>query len=116
MVVLLWCILTDQRLNLPRHLRHAMGHVQIVGNLPFPALVSDLVSVAGVFYQAGDTKTILSWDDQYVPNEKYIRPPAATISRTVEPVGDIPSPSASQAPSTNQLLLQILEKLDRLDR
>ncbi|KAL4344925.1 hypothetical protein AHAS_Ahas11G0227100 [Arachis hypogaea] len=116
MAVLLWCIFTDQPLNLPRHLRHAMGHVQIAGNLPFPALVSDLVSAAGVSYRAGDTKTILMRDDQYVSNGKYIRPPAATTSRPAELAGDILFPSTSQAPSTNQLLLQILERLDRLDR
>ena len=57
-----------------------------------------------------------STDDQYVPNGKYIRPPAATINRSTEPAKDIPSPSISQAPSTNQLLHQILERLDRLDR
>ena len=85
-----------------------MGHVQIAGNLPFPALVSDLVSTAGVSYRAGDTKAVLPRDDQYVPNGKYIRPPAATTSRTADPAGDIPSPYISPALSTNQLLLQIL--------
>ncbi|QHN83381.1 uncharacterized protein DS421_20g704300 [Arachis hypogaea] len=112
MAVLLWCILTDQPLNLPRHIRNAMGHVQIVGNLPFPALVSDLVSAAGVSYKAGDTKAMLLRDDQYVPNEKYLRLSAATISQPTEPVEDIPS-STPQAPTTAQLLHQILEKLDR---
>ncbi|QHN77811.1 uncharacterized protein DS421_19g656050 [Arachis hypogaea] len=63
MAVLLWCILTDQPLNLPRHIRNAMGHVQIAGNLPFPALVSDLVLAARVSYRAGDTKAMLPRDD-----------------------------------------------------
>ncbi|XP_057719581.1 uncharacterized protein LOC130934008 [Arachis stenosperma] len=63
------------------------------GNLPFPALVSDLVSAAGVSYKAGDTKAIIPRDDQYVPNEKYIRPPVATTSRTADPAGGIPSSS-----------------------
>ena len=116
MAVLLWCILTDQHLNLPRHIRHAMGHVQIAGNLPFLTLVSDLVSAVGVSYRAEDTKAMIPRDDQYVPNGKYIRPPAATINRSTEPAEDIPSPTTSQAPSTNQLLHQILERLDRLDR
>ena len=57
--VLIWCILIDQPLNLPRHIRQAMGHVQIAGNLPFPALVSDLVFEAGVSYRAGDTKAMI---------------------------------------------------------
>ncbi|KAL4329190.1 hypothetical protein AHAS_Ahas13G0275300 [Arachis hypogaea] len=47
--------------------------------------------------------------------EKYIRPPAATINRSTKPAEDIPSPTTSQAPSTNQLLLQIIQKLDRLE-
>ncbi|XP_072082134.1 uncharacterized protein [Arachis hypogaea] len=115
MAVLLWCILIDQPLNLPRHIRNAMGHVQIAGNLPFPALVSDLVSAAGVSYRAGDTKAVLPRDDQYVPNGKYIRPPAATTSQPTEPVEDIPS-STPQAPTTNQLLHQILERLDQQER
>ncbi|QHO01769.1 uncharacterized protein DS421_13g418010 [Arachis hypogaea] len=115
MAVLLWCILTDQPLNLPRHIRNAMGHVQIAGNLPFPALVSDLVSAAGVSYRDGDTKAMLPRDDQYVPNEKYIRLPAATTSQPTELAEDIP-PSAPQAPATNQLLHQILEKLDRQEQ
>ncbi len=88
-----------------------MGHVQIAGNLPFPALVSDLVSAAGVSYRAGDTKAMLPRDDQYVPNGKYLRLPAATISQPTEPVEDIPS-STPQAPTTAQLLYQILERLD----
>ncbi|KAL4275889.1 hypothetical protein AHAS_Ahas20G0152300 [Arachis hypogaea] len=50
--------------------------------------------------------------DQYVPNGKYIRPPAATTSQPTEPAKDIP-PSTPQAPTTNQLLHQILERLDR---
>ncbi|KAL4315941.1 hypothetical protein AHAS_Ahas15G0235400 [Arachis hypogaea] len=79
-----------------------MGHVQITSNLPFPALVSDLVSTAGVSYTAGDTKAFLPRDDQYVPNRKYIKPPAATTSQPTEPAEDIP-------PSTPQ----ILERLDR---
>ncbi|KAL4276009.1 hypothetical protein AHAS_Ahas20G0164300 [Arachis hypogaea] len=112
MAVLLWCILTDQHLNLPRHIRNAMGHVQIADNLPFPALVLDLISVAKVSYRAGDTKALLSRDDQYVPDGKYIRPPAATTSQPTELAEDIP-PSTPQAPTTNQLLHQILERLDQ---
>ena len=89
-----------------------MGHVQIAGNLPFPALVSNLVSAAGVSYRAGDTKAMLPRDDQYVPNGKYIRPPAATTSQPPEPAEELP-PSTPQAPTTNQLLHQILKRLDR---
>ncbi|KAL4371603.1 hypothetical protein AHAS_Ahas06G0182300 [Arachis hypogaea] len=103
MAVLLWCIITYQPLNLPRHIRNAMGHVQIVGNLPFPALVSDLVSAAGVSYRNGDTRAMLPRSDEYVPNTKYIRPPVATTSQPTESNDDIP-PSTPQAPSTNQLL------------
>ena len=55
---------------------------------------------------------MLPRDDQYVPNGKYLRPPAATISQPTEPVEDIPS-STPQAPTIAQLLQQILEKLDR---
>ncbi|KAL4373130.1 hypothetical protein AHAS_Ahas05G0051000 [Arachis hypogaea] len=54
---------------------------------------------------------MLPWDDQYVPSGKYIRP--LVVSATKDPAIDIPSPSTSQAPSTNQLLLQILQRLDR---
>ena len=89
-----------------------MEHVQIAGNLPFPALVSDLVSAAGVSYRAGDTKAMLPWDDQYVPNRKYLRLSAATTSQPTEPVKDIPS-STPQASTTEKLLLQIIERLDR---
>ena len=78
----------------------------------FPALISDLVSAAGVSYRAGDTKAMLPRDDQYVPNGKYIRPPPAATSHPTEPVEDIPS-STPQAPTTDQLLHQILERLDR---
>ncbi|KAL4337815.1 hypothetical protein AHAS_Ahas12G0147900 [Arachis hypogaea] len=91
MAVLLWCILTDQPLNLPNHIRNAMGYVQIAGNLPFLALISDLVSAAGVSYRSGDTKAMLPWDDQYVPNGKYLKPPAATTNLPTAPVEDIPS-------------------------
>ncbi|KAL4371540.1 hypothetical protein AHAS_Ahas06G0176000 [Arachis hypogaea] len=56
---------------------------------------------------------MLPRDDQYVPNRKYIRPTAAPTSRTEDPARDILSPSVSQAPSTNQLLRQILQRLDR---
>ncbi|KAL4391356.1 hypothetical protein AHAS_Ahas03G0236900 [Arachis hypogaea] len=82
-----------------------MGHVQIAGNLPFPALVLDLVSVAGVSYRAGDTKAILPRDDQYVPNGRYLRPPLTTTSQSTDDA-TIPSPS------TSQLLHQILKRLD----
>ncbi|KAL4350522.1 hypothetical protein AHAS_Ahas10G0150400 [Arachis hypogaea] len=93
--VLLWCILTGQPLNLPRHIWNAMGHVQIAGNLPFPALVSDLVSAAGVSYRAGDTKAILPLDDQYVSSGRYLRTPLATTSQSTEDVA-VPPPSTSQ--------------------
>ncbi|XP_072072659.1 uncharacterized protein [Arachis hypogaea] len=115
MAVLLWCILTDQPLNLPRHIRNDMGHVQIADNLPFPALVSDLVSAAGVSYRAGDTKAMLPRDDQYVPNGKYLRLPAATTSLPTAPVEDIPS-SPPQAPTTDELLQQIIKRLDRQEQ
>ena len=92
-----------------------MKHVQIAGNLLFPALVSDLVSVAGVSYRAGDTKAVLLRDDQYVPNGKYLRLPAATTSQPTEPVEDIPS-STPQAPTTDELLQQIIEWLDRQEQ
>ncbi|XP_016166297.1 uncharacterized protein LOC107608997 [Arachis ipaensis] len=75
-----------------------------------------LVSAAGVSYRAGDTKAMIPRDDQIVPNGKYIRPPVVTASRPAEPAKDIPTPSTSQSPSTNQLLHQIIERLDRLDR
>ena len=58
---------------------------------------------------------MLPRDDQYVPNGKYLRLPAATISQPTEPVEDIPS-STPQAPTTAQLLHQILEKLDRQEQ
>ncbi|QHO41141.1 uncharacterized protein DS421_5g143150 [Arachis hypogaea] len=109
MAVLLWCILTDQPLNLPRHIRNAMGHVQITGNLLFPALVLDLVSAARVSYRAGDTKAILPRDDQYIPNGRYLRPPLTTASQSTEDAADIP-------PSTSQLLHQILKRLDQQDQ
>ena len=67
-----------------------MGHVQITGNLPFPALVSDLVSAAGVSYRVGDTKAMLPRDDQYIPHGKYLRLLAATTSQPTEPAEDIP--------------------------
>ena len=80
-----------------------MEHVQITGNLPFPALVSDLVSAAGVFYRAGDTKAVLPRDDQYVPNGKYLRLSAATTSLPTTPVEDNPF-STPQASTTEKLL------------
>ncbi|QHO50001.1 uncharacterized protein DS421_1g18890 [Arachis hypogaea] len=109
MAVLLWCILTDQPLNLPRHIRNAMEHVQIVGNLPFPALVFDLISAAGVSYRAGDTKAILPRDDQYVPNGRYLRSQLATTSQSTED-------AAAPPPSTSQLLHQILKRLDQQEK
>ncbi|KAL4343849.1 hypothetical protein AHAS_Ahas11G0119500 [Arachis hypogaea] len=110
MAVLIWCILTEQPLNLPRHIRNAMGHVQIAGNLPFPALVSDLVSTAGVSSRSGDTKVMIPIADQYVPNGKYIRPPVPSANRPDDPSLD-PPPSSTlpsstpQAPSTHQMFL-----------
>ncbi|KAL4315706.1 hypothetical protein AHAS_Ahas15G0211900 [Arachis hypogaea] len=92
-----------------------MGHVQIAGNLPFPALVSNLVSAAGVSYRARDTKAVLPRDDQYVPNGKYLKLPAATTSLLTTSVEDNPS-STPQAPTTDELLQQIIERLDRQEQ
>ncbi|KAL4374215.1 hypothetical protein AHAS_Ahas05G0159500 [Arachis hypogaea] len=83
-----------------------MGHVQIAGNLFFPALFSDLVSAARVSYRAGDTKAILPRDDQYVPNGRYLRPPLATTSQSTED-------AAVPPPSMSQLLHQLLKRLDQ---
>ncbi|KAL4276456.1 hypothetical protein AHAS_Ahas20G0209000 [Arachis hypogaea] len=45
---IVWCILTEKPVNIPPLIRQAMGRVHAKGNLPFPALVSNLVVVAGV--------------------------------------------------------------------
>jgi len=121
MAVLIWCILTEQPLNLSRHIQQAMGHVQIAGNLPFPALVSDLVSAVGVPYRAGDITVMIPRTDQYVPNGKYIRQPAPSASQPAGRPLDTPPPSTPpsstpQEPSTHQMFLQILERFDRQDR
>ncbi|QHO19829.1 uncharacterized protein DS421_11g332470 [Arachis hypogaea] len=75
-----------------------MSQVQIVGNLPFPALVTDFVSAAEVSYRA----------------------PAPPVSRNEDLSFEAPSSSAPPSstphappPSTHQLLLKILEKVDR---
>ncbi|KAL4337579.1 hypothetical protein AHAS_Ahas12G0124300 [Arachis hypogaea] len=119
MVVLVWCILTEKPLNLPRLIRQAMGRVQIAGNLPFPAFVIDLVSTVGVSYWAGDTRTMIPRDDEFMPNGKYIRPSMPYVSRNEDPSFDAPSSSTPPSstphappPPTNQLLLEIPDKLD----
>ena len=65
--------------------------------------------------QSWDTKAMLPRDDQYVPNGKYLRPPAATTSLPTAPVEDTPS-STTQAPTTDALLRQIIERLDHKNR
>ncbi|KAL4306604.1 hypothetical protein AHAS_Ahas16G0194900 [Arachis hypogaea] len=49
---------------------------------------------------------------QYVPNGKYLRLPAATTSLPTTPVEDNPS-LTPQAPTTDELLQQIIKRLDR---
>ncbi|QHO49199.1 uncharacterized protein DS421_1g11920 [Arachis hypogaea] len=100
-----------------------MSRVQIVGSLPFPTLVLNLVSVAGVFYQAGDVQTMIPRDDKIIPNRKYNRPPVPLVSRNKDPFfkapsSFIPPSSTPHAPpqSAHQLLLELLEKVDRQGR
>ncbi|QHN92519.1 uncharacterized protein DS421_17g584460 [Arachis hypogaea] len=119
MAILVWCILMEKPLNIPRLIRQAMGQVQTVDNLPFPALVTNLVSMAGVSYEATDVKTMIPRDDKIVPNGKYIRPPMVPTSLDMASHSDILATStAPLAPqqSAYQLLIELTEKVDRQGR
>ncbi|XP_072054418.1 uncharacterized protein [Arachis hypogaea] len=70
-------------------------------------------------FRAGDVKTMIPRDDEFVLNGKYIRPPAPPVSRNENPSFDIPlsfAPPSSTPhappPSTHQLLLELIEKVD----
>ncbi|PWG67973.1 hypothetical protein DF186_26045, partial [Enterococcus hirae] len=67
---------------------------------------------AGISHRTENTKTTLPRNNQYIPNGKYLRLSAATTNQPTEPVEDIPS-STPQTPTTDKLLQQIIEKLDR---
>ncbi|KAL4329343.1 hypothetical protein AHAS_Ahas13G0290600 [Arachis hypogaea] len=87
-----------------------MEHVHIPGNLSFPALVLDLVSIAGVFYRARNTKVMIPRAEQYVPNGKYIRLPVPSASRPARTSLDTPPPftppsSTPPAPPIHQMFL-----------
>ncbi|XP_057719545.1 uncharacterized protein LOC130933971 [Arachis stenosperma] len=82
-----------------------MEHVQITRNLPFSALVSDLVSAAKVSYRAGDTKAILPRDDQRLAGLLKKHGIVHKVATAYHPQ------TSGQAEVSNREIKRILEKI-----
>ena len=59
LALLVWCVLTERPVNILPLVKQAMGQVHARGNLPFLALVSDLVATASIPWEDMDTKAII---------------------------------------------------------
>ena len=58
LALLVWCVITERPVNISFLVKQVMSQVHAWGNLPFPALVSNLVATAGVPWEAKDRKII----------------------------------------------------------
>ncbi|KAL4288045.1 hypothetical protein AHAS_Ahas19G0246900 [Arachis hypogaea] len=95
LAILVWCILTERPINIPYLIWQAMGRVHTKGNLPFSALVVDLIAAIGVPHEATDMKAIISAKDDVVPSGKYIKPLAGTARLDMSIPSDIPTTSSA---------------------
>ncbi|XP_020964374.1 uncharacterized protein LOC110265634 [Arachis ipaensis] len=93
-----------------------MGRVHAKGNLPFSALVSNLVAAAGVPCDAKDMKATILAKGDIVPSGKYLQPPMDATSLDIAPPPTIPTTSSTPPKSTHQLLVELHEKINRYER
>ncbi|KAL4337443.1 hypothetical protein AHAS_Ahas12G0110700 [Arachis hypogaea] len=115
LALLIWCILTERPINISYLIRQAMGCVHTKGNLPFPALVTDLIAAAGVPQEGKDVKETISAKDNIVLSGKYLKPPAGTANLDIAIPFDIPTTSSAPQKSSHQLLVELTQKVDRYE-
>jgi len=103
--------------NIPPLVKQAMSQVHDRGNLPFPALVSDLVAAAGVSWEVKDKKIMVPAKGDVVPSRKYLYLPMNKPSLDMAP--PLLFPSSSSSPPlrcTHQRIEDLHRKLDRYER
>ncbi|KAL4344636.1 hypothetical protein AHAS_Ahas11G0198200 [Arachis hypogaea] len=93
-----------------------MGRIHAKGNLPFPALVTDLVAAAGVPRETKDRRAMILMDGDVVPNGRYLYPPVDTEDPNLVVPMSIPTTSTAPPKSSMQRIEDLHKKLDRYER
>ncbi|XP_016167305.1 ATP-dependent DNA helicase PIF1-like [Arachis ipaensis] len=93
-----------------------MGHVHAKGNLPFLALVTELVAAASVPRETKDRKAIIPVEGDVVPNGKYLKPPAEHKTLEIAAPSVNSTTSSTSQGSSHQRLEDLHKKIDRYER
>ncbi|KAL4276116.1 hypothetical protein AHAS_Ahas20G0175000 [Arachis hypogaea] len=116
LALLVWCILTEQLVNIARLIHHTLGRVLAKGNLPFLALVTELVATAGVPQEAKDRKAMIPVEGDVVPTKNYLKPPAEHKTFDIVAPSVIATTSSTSQGSSQQRLEDLHKKIDRYER
>ncbi|QHO25185.1 uncharacterized protein DS421_12g378850 [Arachis hypogaea] len=134
MITLLWCVLEDKDLYLPRFIRHYMARVHVRGTLPFPYLVIQLGRRADVPREDADERPPAADCRKIIPHSRNFlalghRPPPFTATDESAPPSTGPSSSTATPPTpatttapppatepVYHLVHRLFRRLDQMER
>ncbi|XP_020973232.1 uncharacterized protein LOC110269698 [Arachis ipaensis] len=93
-----------------------MGRIHTKGNLPFPAMVTELVAAAGVHRETKDRRTSIPVEGDVIPTKRCLKPPEVTKDIGLPTPTRNTTTSSTPQKSATQRLEDLHKKLDRYER
>ncbi|MED6198561.1 hypothetical protein PIB30_067605 [Stylosanthes scabra] len=124
MALLIWCVLEEKRVYLPRLIRESFGKIHKFGNLAFPCLITQMALKLNVEWDVEDYKPIVPRSKELIPHgiwyksenpAKRKRTNKASSSRVGTSEAEVPQPTPPHQ-RIHELVHQLIKKMDRNGR
>ncbi|MED6127910.1 hypothetical protein PIB30_092549, partial [Stylosanthes scabra] len=114
-VLLIWCVLEGQHVDLPRLIRDSMWKVIQSGNLPFPSMITQMAANVEVPWRLGDEQPKLQKKHKFIPYGKWYKlekPSAQKVQGRASTSNSLEPPHMP----LYRLVQQLIQKVDRQER
>ncbi|XP_057735220.1 uncharacterized protein LOC130950678 [Arachis stenosperma] len=124
MILLIWCVMEEKDLYLPRLIRKYMSRVHVRGTLAFPYLVTQMAGRVEVPWEPEDERPPIANCKKVIPHGKRFdpldyRPPTTAPTEAATSLAALAAPPTSALSSTSQPVYHLVhchfERLDQME-